>query len=78
MNLEKQLTNRYKHLSDRFNRNKGEDFLLSKRESRELNRQAYKRMDNYSPELKQRLKEYEERVNNSWTTPKNPQNSIAS
>ena len=67
MNLEKQLTSRYKRLSDRFNRNNGEDFRVSKREGRELNRQAYKRMDNYTPELKQRLKEYEERVKNSWT-----------
>ena len=65
MNLDKQLTNRYKRFSDRFNRNNGEDFLLSKREGRELNRQAYKRMDNYTPELKQRLKAYEERVKNS-------------
>jgi len=65
MNLEKQLTPRYKRLSDRFNRNKGEDFRVSKREGRELNRQAYERMDNYTPELKQRLKEYEERVKNS-------------
>lgn len=65
MNLEKQLTSRYKRLSDRFNRNNGEDFRVSKREGRELNRQAYKRMDNYTPELKQRLKEYEERVKNS-------------
>jgi hypothetical protein len=64
MNLEKELTSRYKRLSDRFNRN-GKDMRLSKRESRELNRQAYERMDNYSPELKQRLKEYEERVKNS-------------
>ena len=69
MNLEKELTSRYKRLSDRFNRN-GKDMRLSKRESRELNRQAYERMDNYSPELKQRLKEYEERVKNSWTTKK--------
>ena len=65
MNLEKQLTNRYKRLSERFNRNKGEDFRVSKREGRELNRQTYERMDNYPPELKQRLKEYEERVKNS-------------
>jgi len=65
MNLEKQLTSRYKRLSDRFNRNNGEDFRVSKREGRELNRQAYERMDNYTPELKQRLKEYEERVKNS-------------
>lgn len=65
MNLEKQLTSRYKRLSDRFNRNNGEDFRASKREGKELNRQAYKRMDNYTPELKQRLKEYEERVKNS-------------
>ena len=64
MNLEKELTSRYKRLSDRFNRN-GKDMRLSKRESRELNRQAYERMDNYTPELKQRLKEYEERVKNS-------------
>jgi len=72
MNLENQLTSRYKRLSDRFNRNNGEDFRVSKREGRELNRQAYKRMDNYSPELKQRLKEYEERVKNSWITPNKP------
>ena len=65
MNLEKQLTSRYKRLSDRFNRNNGEDFRVSKREGRELNRQTYERMDNYPPELKQRLKEYEERVKNS-------------
>jgi len=64
MNLEKELTDRHKRLSDRFNRN-GKDMRLSKREGRELNRQAYERMDNYSPELKQRLKEYEERVKNS-------------
>jgi len=64
MNLEEELTSRYKRLSDRFNRN-GKDMRLSKRESRELNRQAYERMDNYTPELKQRLKEYEERVKNS-------------
>ena len=61
--LEKYLTSYNNRLRDRFNRNNGEDFLLSKR--RELNRQAYKRMDNYSPELKQRLKEYKERVNNA-------------
>ena len=65
MNLEKELTSRYKRLSDRFNRNNGEDFRVSKREGMELNRQAYERMDNYTPELKQRLKEYEERVKNS-------------
>jgi len=65
MNLEKELTYRYKRLSDRFNRNKGEDFRVSKRECRELNRQAYERIDNYTPELKQRLKEYEERVKKS-------------
>jgi len=65
MNLEKELTSRYNRLRDRFNRNNGEDFRVSKREGRELNRQAYERMDNYSPELKQRLKEYEERVKNS-------------
>ena len=76
MNLEEELTSRYKRLSDRFNRN-GKDMRLSKRESRELNRQAYERMDNYTPELKQRLKEYEERVKNSWTTPNKP-NSTAS
>ena len=64
MNLEKELTSRYNRLRDRFNRNNGEDFRVSKREGRELNRQAYERMDNYSPELKQRLKEYEERVKN--------------
>jgi predicted nucleotide-binding protein (sugar kinase/HSP70/actin superfamily) len=64
MNLENELTSRYKRLSDRFNRN-GKDMRLSKREGRELNRQAYERMDNYTPELKQRLKEYEERVKNS-------------
>lgn len=64
MNLEKQLTSRYKRLSERFDRN-GKDMRLSKREGKELNRQAYERMDNYSPELKQRLKEYEERVKNS-------------
>lgn len=64
MNLEKQLTSRYKRLSERFDRN-GKDMRLSKREGRELNRQAYERMDNYTPELKQRLKEYEERVKNS-------------
>lgn len=65
MNLENQLTSRYKRLSDRFNRNNGEDFRVSKREGRELNSQARERMDNYTPELKQRLKEYEERVKNS-------------
>jgi len=65
MNLEKELTSRYNRLRDRFNRNNGEDFRVSKREGRELNRQAYERMDNYTPELKQRLKEYEERVKNS-------------
>ena len=64
MNLEKELTSRYKRLSERFDRN-GKDMRLSKREGRELNRQAYERMDNYSPELKQRLKEYEEKVKNS-------------
>lgn len=64
MNLEKQLSSRYKRLSERFDRN-GKDMRLSKREGRELNRQAYERMDNYTPELKQRLKEYEERVKNS-------------
>jgi len=63
--LEKYLTSYNNRLRDRFNRNNGERFLLSKREGRELNRQAYKRMDNYSPELKQRLKEYKERVNNA-------------
>lgn len=63
--LEKYLTAKYNRLRDRFNRNKGDEFKLSKREGRELNRQAYKRMDNYSPELKQRLEEYEERVKNS-------------
>lgn len=65
MSLENKLTSHYKRLSDRFNRNNGEDFRVSKREGRELNRQAYERMANYSPELKQRLKEYEERVKNS-------------
>ena len=30
MNLEKQLTSRYKRLSDRFNRNNGEDFRAIK------------------------------------------------
>jgi epoxyqueuosine reductase QueG len=63
--LEKYLTSYNNRLRDRFNRNKGEEFLLSKREGRELNCQAYKRMDNYSPALKQRLKEYKERANNS-------------
>ena len=63
--LEKHLTSYNNRLRDRFNRNNGDEFLLSKREGRELNRQAYKRMDNYSPELKQRLKEYKERVNNA-------------
>lgn len=63
--LEKYLTSYNNRMRDRFNRNNGEDFLLSKREGRELTRQAYKRIDNYSPELKQRLKEYRERVNNS-------------
>ena len=63
--LEKYLTSYGNRLRDRFNRNNGEDFRVSKREGRELNRQAYKRMANYSPELKQRLKEYEERVKNS-------------
>ena len=63
--LEKYLTSHNNRMRDRFNRNNGEEFLLSKREGRELNRQAYKRMDNYSPELKQRLKEYKERVNNA-------------
>jgi|DEB0MinimDraft_6_1074348.scaffolds.fasta_scaffold92688_2 hypothetical protein len=63
--LEKYLTSYNNRMRDRFNRNNGEEFLLSKREGRELNRQAYKRMDNYSPELKQRLKEYKERVNNA-------------
>ena len=63
--LEKYLTSYNNRLRDRFNRNNGEQFLLSKREGRELNRQAYKRMDNNSSELKQRLKEYKERVNNS-------------
>jgi len=63
--LEKYLTSKYDRLRDRYNRNNGEEFKLSKREGRELNRQTYKQMDNYSPELKQRLKEYEERVKNS-------------
>ena len=63
--LENYLTSYNNRKRDRFNRNRGEKFLLSKREGRELTRQAYKRMDNYSPELKQRLKEYKERVNNS-------------
>ena len=48
----------------RFNRN-GKDMRLSKREGVELNRQAYKRIENYPPELKQRLQDYEERVKNS-------------
>ena len=63
--LEKYLTAKYNRLRERFNRNNGEAFKLSKREGRELNRKAYKRMANYSPELKQRLREYKERVNNS-------------
>ena len=63
--LEKYLTSYNNRLRDRFNRNSGEEFLLSKREGRELNHQAHKRMTNYSHELKQRLKEYKERVNNS-------------
>jgi len=62
--LEKHLTAFNNRKRDRFNRN-GKDMRLSKREGAKLNRQAIKRMENYSPELKQRLKDYEERVKNS-------------
>ena len=62
--LENYLTSFNNRKRDRFNRN-GKDMRLSKREGYELNRQARERIANYSPELKQRLKEYEERVKNS-------------
>ena len=62
--LEKYLTAFNNRKRSRFNRN-GKDMRLSKREGDELNRQAYKRIENYSPELKQRLQDYEERVKKS-------------
>ena len=62
--LEKYLTVFNNRKRDRFNRN-GKDMRLSKREGVELNRKAYKRIENYSPKLKQRLQDYEERVKNS-------------
>ena len=62
--LEEYLTAFNNRKRDRFNRN-GKDMRLSKREGDELNRQAYKRIENYSPELKQRLQDYEERVKKS-------------
>jgi len=62
--LENYLTSFNNRKRARFDRN-GKDMRLSKREGYELNRQARESIANYSPELKQRLKEYEERVKNS-------------